>query len=100
LIIIAGSLTFNPSDRADVLAGLREVTELSRRDDGCVEYTWAEDLESPDVFRFFECWESQELFDAHLAAPHEMAFSERYLSRITGATARIFSATDAGRPEG
>jgi quinol monooxygenase YgiN len=52
------------------------------------------------VFRFFECWESQELFDAHLAAPHEKAFNERYLSRITGATARLFSATDASEAGG
>ena len=72
MIIIAGSLSFDPSDRADVLASLAEVTEASRRDAGCVEYTWAEDLEAPNTFRFFECWESQELLDAHLAAPHEI----------------------------
>jgi quinol monooxygenase YgiN len=100
MLIIAGSLSFDPSDHDDVIAGLQEVTERSRADNGCVEYTWAEDLESPNVFRFFECWESQELFDAHLAAPHEKAFNERYLSRITGATARLFSATDASEAGG
>jgi quinol monooxygenase YgiN len=96
MIIIAGSLSFDPSDRHDVLAGLQEITELSRADSGCIAYSWAEDLESPNTFLFFECWESQELFDAHLAAPHEKAFGERYLSRITGATAQIYSATDIG----
>jgi quinol monooxygenase YgiN len=93
MIIIAGSLSFDASDRDDVIAGLHQVTALSRADDGCVEYSWAEDLESPNVFRFFECWESQELFDAHLEKPHEKAFNERYLSRISGATARIYAAT-------
>ena len=48
MIIIAGSLSFDPSDRADVLASLAEVTEASRRDAGCVEYSWAEDLEAPE----------------------------------------------------
>src|SRR5271170_1862028 len=95
MIIVAGSLTFDPSDRADVLASLAEVTQASRRDAGCVEYTWAEDLEAPDTFRFFECWESQELFDAHLAAPHETAFGERNLHRITGATASMYDAAPA-----
>ncbi len=66
MIIIAGSLTFDPADRSDVLASLAEVTEASRRDAGCVEYTWAEDLEAANTFRFFECWETQELLDAHL----------------------------------
>jgi len=93
MLIIAGSLSFDPADRADVLASLAEVTEASRRDPGCVAYTWAEDLQEPNTFRFFECWESQEHFDAHLAAPHETAFGERNLHRITGATARQFVAT-------
>ena len=48
MIIIAGSLSFESADRADVLASLAEVTEASRRDAGCVEYSWAEDLEAPE----------------------------------------------------
>ncbi len=99
MIIIAGSLTFDPSDRTDVLASLAEVTEASRRDAGCVEYTWAEDLEAPNTFCFFECWESQALLDADLAAPHEVAFGERNLSRITGATASMYLASPAAGSE-
>ncbi len=95
MIIIAGSLTFDPSDRADVLASLVEVTAASRNDAGCVEYSWAEDLEAANTFRFFECWESQERLDAHLAEPHEVAFGERNLGRITGATASMFVAAPA-----
>ena len=93
MIIIAGSLSFAPEDRDDVLASLSEITELSRRDAGCIEYWWAEDVDEPNTFRFFECWESQERFDAHIDAPHEHAFGARNLSRITGATATMFSAT-------
>ncbi len=99
MIIIAGSLTFDPSDRTDVLASLAEVTEASRNDAGCVEYSWAEDLEAPNTFRFFECWETQELLDAHLAEPHEVVFGERNLSRITGATASMFVASPADGSE-
>jgi quinol monooxygenase YgiN len=95
MIIIAGSLSFDPVDRDDVLASLEEVTEASRRDPGCVEYFWSEDLASPNTFRFFECWESQERLDAHLAQPHEAAFGERNLSRLTGATATTYTATPA-----
>jgi quinol monooxygenase YgiN len=93
MVIIAGSLSFSPDDREDVLASLSEITEISHKDPGCVEYWWAEDVDEPNTFRFFECWESQEQFNAHVAASHEKAFGERNLSRITGATARMFSAT-------
>jgi quinol monooxygenase YgiN len=96
MIIIAGSLSFDPSDREDVIASLREVTELSRQDEGCVHYSWAEDLEVPNVFRFFECWQTQQHLDAHLVAPHEVAFGERNLSRIAGATAQMYSASEVG----
>jgi quinol monooxygenase YgiN len=96
VIIIAGSMSFDPSDRDDVIASLREITELSRVDDGCVSYSWAEDLNAPDTFRFFECWETQAHLDAHLAAPHEAAFGQRNLGRMTGATAEIYSAADIG----
>jgi quinol monooxygenase YgiN len=92
MVVIAGSLTFSPADREDVLSSLAEVTELSRRDAGCVEYWWAEDLEAPNTFRFFECWASREELDAHLAAPHEKAFGERNLPRMVTATARMFDA--------
>jgi len=93
MLIISGSLTFAPADREFVLEKLAKVTELSRRDAGCVEYWWSEDLESPNTFRFFECWDSQEVFDSHIAAPHETDFGEHVLPLITGATATMFSAT-------
>jgi quinol monooxygenase YgiN len=98
MMIIAGSMTFAPADRADVLASLAEVTAASRRDAGCVEYFWSEDLDEPNTFRFFECWESTELLDAHLAQPHEAAFAERNLSRMLAATATTYEATPAPLP--
>jgi quinol monooxygenase YgiN len=93
MIIVAGSMSFDAADRADVLASLAEVTRASRRDEGCVEYWWAEDLEHPNTFAFYECWETRDLLDAHLAQPHEAAFATRNLGRMTGATATMFKAT-------
>jgi quinol monooxygenase YgiN len=93
MIIVAGSMSFDAADRADVLASLAEVTKASRLDPGCMEYWWAEDLEQPNTFSFYECWESKDLLDAHLAQPHEAAFAERNFARMTGATASMFEAT-------
>jgi quinol monooxygenase YgiN len=98
VIIIAGSMTFDPADRDDVLASLAEVTEASRRDAGCVEYFWSEDIDAPNTFRFFECWESQETFEVHLAKPHEAAFAERNLGRMAAATATTYEAAPTPLP--
>ena len=100
MLIIEGSLTFREEDRDDVLAGLLDITRLSRADAGCVGYWWAEDLDDRNTFRFFECWESQETFDAHITSPHELEVGERYLTRIAGATAAQYDATPAPTPGG
>lgn len=98
MLIIEGSLTFPEEERDQVLAGLIDITKLSRADAGCVGYRWAEDLEARNTFHFFECWESQETFDAHINSPHELAFGERCLPLITGATASQYTATPAPAP--
>src|SRR5437899_2529616 len=90
--IVTGWLRFKPEDRDEVVAGLKEITALSRRDPGCVDYWWAEQVDEPNTFRFFECWESEEHFEAHRDLPHEHEFMERYVTRVTGADAHVYDA--------
>jgi len=92
VVIVTGWLRFKPEDRDDVLEGLQNVTELSRQDAGCIDYWWAEAVAEPNTFRFFECWESQELFEAHRAQPFEDEFMKVYVTRITGADAHSYEA--------
>jgi quinol monooxygenase YgiN len=86
---LSGYLEFPPDQREMTLEALREVCRRSREDPGCVDYWWAEDVERPDRFYFFECWETQEAFDAHQAQPYEAAFMADHVSRITGADANV-----------
>lgn len=87
---IAGYLTFKAEDRDEVVAGLVDIAALSRKDAGCVEYWWAEALDEPNTFRFFECWETEELLNAHLAQPHEKEFMERFMPKVVGADAYVY----------
>jgi len=87
---IAGFLTFKPEHRDEVIAGLTDIMERSRQDAGCVEYWWAEALGEPNTFRFFECWETEVLLNAHLAQPHEKEFMERYMPMVVGADAYVY----------
>ncbi len=90
---LSGYLEFPPEERETTLAALQDVTERSRRDPGCVDYWWAEDVLEANRFRFFECWESEEAFDAHQAQEYEQAFMTDHVSRITGADAHILAIT-------
>jgi quinol monooxygenase YgiN len=94
VIVTAGLLQFKPEDRQAVLEGLKEVVQRSRQDPGCVDYWWSEDIETADAFRFFECWESQELMDAHMAQPHTEDFMKQCVSRVIGVDAYTYEVSD------
>jgi quinol monooxygenase YgiN len=94
VIAVAGLLQFKPEDRQAVLDGLKEVVRRSRQDPGCIDYWWSEDIETADAFRFFECWESQELMDAHMAQPHTEDFMSRCVSRVTNVDAYAYQVSD------
>jgi quinol monooxygenase YgiN len=91
---LSGYLEFPEDQRELTLTALRAVCERSRNDPGCVDYWWAEDVDVPNRFRFFECWETVEAFDAHQAQPYEAAFMEDHVSRITGFDANILAITE------
>ncbi len=93
MIIIAGSMSFDAADRVDVLSSLAEVTEASRATPAAWSTGGPKISKQPNTFCFFECWESKDLLDAHLAQPHETAFGERNLGRLSGATATMFEAS-------
>lgn len=93
-VIITGYLDVPDLDRAEVLGGLADVTARSRLDPGCIEYWWAEDLDRPMRFRFYECWESADHLAAHRAQPYEAEFVEQFVSRCRGADATVCTVTD------
>jgi quinol monooxygenase YgiN len=94
---LSGYLEF-PADRRDLtLAALHDICERSRRDPGCVDYWWAEDVEVPNRFRFFECWESVAAFEAHQAQPYETEFMTEHVSHVTGFDAHVLD-VDGRRP--
>jgi quinol monooxygenase YgiN len=86
---LTGFLEFRPGEREETEAALRAVSARSRQDAGCVDYWWAEDVEHPCRFRFFECWESEAAFDAHQSQPYEHEFMTDHVSRIVGADAHV-----------
>jgi quinol monooxygenase YgiN len=94
VIVTAGLLQFKPEDRQAVLNGLKEVVRHSRQDPGCVDYWWSEDIDTANAFRFFECWESQELMDAHMAQPHTEEFMSKCVSRVTDVEAYAYQVSD------
>ncbi|MDG1581720.1 putative quinol monooxygenase [Pseudomonas sp. GOM6] len=56
----------------------------SRAEQGCIAYHMLRDAQDPNLFIFYEVWQSREHLAQHSALPHMREFHERrmeYLSR-------------------
>ena len=70
MIVIAGHFVLDPSKREQAIAAAREMMSETRKEKGCISYTFSADLEEPGRFGIFEEWESEEALAAHFQAPH------------------------------
>jgi quinol monooxygenase YgiN len=53
---------------------LEKLVGPTRGEQGCLQYDLHQDNENPRHFLFFENWESRELWQAHMNAPHLAAY--------------------------
>ncbi|MEI2639432.1 MAG: putative quinol monooxygenase [Microthrixaceae bacterium] len=74
LILVTGTLDFDPAGRDDVIEALKEMMTATRAEDGNVSYTFSADLEDQGRFHVTEKWASQDAVDSHNASPHMSAF--------------------------
>jgi quinol monooxygenase YgiN len=73
-VLVAGYIRVPP----DKLPGLRPHIEtyvaFCRREDGCVHFSFAEDLCEPGLIRVFEIWNGSEALERHKNSVHVAAW--------------------------
>lgn len=74
MLVIAGRIELDPARRDDAIRAALEMMEATRREAGCVSYSFSADLADPGAFLVFEEWESPEALAAHFRAPHMAKF--------------------------
>ncbi len=59
------------ADKIDLVkAELEKLIDVTRTEEGCIQYDLHQDNENPAQFLFFENWENQELWQAHMNNQH------------------------------
>lgn len=53
---------------------IQELADESRKEEGIVDYQISEDIEDPRLFRFFEVYEDEGAFNAHMETEHVQEF--------------------------
>jgi len=75
LTIIAKILA-KPESRDLVKAELLKLIEITRAEEGCINYDLHQDNEDPNLFLFFENWENRELWQSHMKKKHLAEYIE------------------------
>jgi len=73
-LTITGNVLVNPDKIELVKAELEKLIPITRKEAGCIQYDLHQDNENPAYFMFYENWESRELWQTHMNAPHLAAF--------------------------
>jgi quinol monooxygenase YgiN len=73
-VIIAGTMRVPPQNLPGLKPHMQAMLAASRAEDGCLRYSYAEDVAEPGLIRVFEAWRDQAAIDAHFKAPHMAAW--------------------------
>ncbi len=73
-LTILAQITANPGQEALVRSELEKLIPITRAEAGCINYDLHVDNENPAFFVFYENWESRELWQTHMGAPHLAAY--------------------------
>jgi quinol monooxygenase YgiN len=84
-LTIVANITANADKVELVKAELLKLIEITRAEEGCVQYDLHQDNEDPAHFLFYENWESRELWQAHMNAQH----LQDYMAATDGAVAKF-----------
>lgn len=69
-LTIVAKIEANPDKVELVKAELLKLIPITRAEAGCIQYDLHQDNDSPNVFVFYENWESRELWQDHMNNTH------------------------------
>jgi len=75
-LTIVANVHADPNQIDLVKTELEKLVPITRTEEGCIQYDLHRDNENPAHFMFFELWESRELWQTHMNAPHLAAYVE------------------------
>lgn len=77
-LIIAGTVRVPVENLQAFRPHMLAMLEASRAEDGCIAYSYAEDVAEPGLIRVFEAWRDQAALDAHFATAHMAAWRSHW----------------------
>jgi len=73
-LIVAGTVLVPPENLEALRPHMLKMLAASRAEDGCLVYSYGEDVGEPGLIRVFEVWRDQPALDAHARSAHVTAW--------------------------
>ncbi len=77
MLIIAGSITFDPAHTETAKAAAAEMMAATLQEEGCQDYSFSIDMADEATIRVFEIWDSAEHLAAHFQTEHMKVYREK-----------------------
>lgn len=74
-IYLTAIIRSKPEYREEVKTLLENMVRHSRQEAACLQYDLHRGIDDPELFTFYEIWESAEALDRHNAQPYIQAFA-------------------------
>lgn len=74
MIVLAGTFRFNPEKMDAARPAVAAIIAQSRLEQGCVHFSFGQDVLDPALVNVFEIWRDQAALDFHRASPHMAAW--------------------------
>jgi quinol monooxygenase YgiN len=82
-LTIVANVHAHPDHIARVRTELEKLIPITRAEKGCLQYDLHLDNANPVHFMFYENWESRELWQTHMGAPHLAAYMKATEGAVT-----------------
>ena len=77
MIIVAGTVTFDPVPTEALVAAVHTVSEATRSENGCISYEFFADLTRPGRLHLLEQWEEERHLSPHFETRHLADFYQQ-----------------------
>jgi quinol monooxygenase YgiN len=74
MLIVQGWMRFAPGEIDKFSQAAQLMVTETRKEEGCLHYAFARDLNDPDTIRISELWADEAALEAHFKSPHMAAF--------------------------
>jgi quinol monooxygenase YgiN len=96
VLVLAGTLTIDPTGRDTVADAVRAITAATRKEPGCVGYRFSFDIDDDSLVHVFEAWEDEAVWLAHMQTPHVAAFGGAVGALMKDAALQRYEVSSAG----